>query len=138
MTKEQIDKYKQIFILCLEVAGEETGDPFLRNIESILGGSESVFEDYLSFTKRSTNDMSIGELITTLLVISILTYKIKLGELSLIDEDLNMERMVGMLSTLTDDIMLDVATYYKNYLKAATEKFCKDNNLDLDLLTINY
>lgn len=136
MTKEQIDKYKQIFILCLEVAGEETGDPFLRNIESILDGSESVFEEYLRFTKRPTNDMSIGELITTLLVISILTYKMNKGGLSLIDEDLNMERMVNMLSTLTDDIMLDAATYYKDYLKAATEKFCKDNNLDLS--TIGY
>ena len=126
---ETIEEYKKIFILCLEAAGNKTGDKLLLNVEKALEYSvmDSILKDF-------SDKCEMGDVVSVMLS-SILVPKI-LG-LNFIDP--NMEDIAIDTDTITNlpkmiekvsDEALDI---YKKYLKKATEKFCEDRGINLKI-----
>ncbi len=133
MTEEQKEEYKKLFILCLEVGGDITGDPYLLNIENLVKNcvADEFLESTLLFGKKG--DVEIGDYVTILLISTLLHSKVNKGEL-----DTDFSNLIPMLTNLSNEIMEKAAEYYYKYLKSGTEKFCKDHQLKLSLIFPKY
>ena len=129
MTEEQKEEYKKLFILCLEVGGDITGDPYLLNIENLVRNcvADEFLESSLIFDKKD-GGVEIGDYVTILLISTLLHSKVDRGEL-----DTDFSNLIPMLTDLSNEIMEKAAEYYYKYLKSGTEKFCKDHQLKLSL-----
>ena len=102
--REIYDKYKEIFILVVEQAGEETGNSSYKNVESILKKYEDDIEQLLE--QNPPFDLMITNLIV-LLVIDVH----------------GADSLEGELLKKYVDPLFDI------YLKKATMSFCSQNGI---------
>lgn len=118
MTKELMEEYKNLFILCLETAGNETGDEMLLNVERLL--NNSVADEII-------NTMGLESLtakdLSTIFLSSILTPKELQGRGGpSLDTIKNLPSIITSLSKKAEDL-------YEKYLYDATEQFCKKHGI---------
>lgn len=123
LTKELIEEYKKIFILCIETEGQRTGDSSLQNIESKL---DRVDLGQL-ISPRKIEDLELGDLIS----IYLSSLFIPSNFASYLMEDLS--KLPGFIKE-TSYKALDL---YRRALKGVSEQFCKKNNLTLKINFVN-
>ena len=113
MTVQEIySNYKEIFILCLEKAGADTGNDSYKNIEKILEQDKEIID--LVIEEDACFEILIGTMIY--LVLKDIHGKEKLEKNSLSDNYI---------------IMSDL---FDRYLRIPTRKFCSSNGIP----TINH
>lgn len=130
ISKSIIEEYKKVFILCLEVAGEKTGDKFLLNVERNLDSElvNSIIDELEGRKKEVTMGDVICIMLSTLLVPKVLGMNHKTCEDIEIDSDY-MSSLPGKIKQVSEE----AANLYRNYLKTASDKFCKDRGIDLKI-----
>ena len=123
-----IEDYRKIFILCLEVAGEKTGNKLLLNVEKNLD-DKLVYSIINDLSK--VREVNMGEIICIMLS-TLLVPKVFGISASTNPSDLDLDN----LSTLPDKIKQvsnEAADLYFKYLKTASEKFCASRGIDLQV-----
>ena len=123
LTKELIEEYKKIFILCIETEGQRTGDSNLQNIESKLDRIDLC----QLISPRKIEDLGLGDLIS----IYLSSLFIPSDFASYLMEDLS--KLPGFIKE-TSYKALDL---YRRALKGVSEQFCKKNNLTLKINFVN-
>ena len=119
LTKELIENYRKIFILCVETEGQRVGDSSLQNIESKL---DRIDINQL-ISPRKVEDLGLGDLIS----IYLSSLFIPSDFASYLMEDLS--KLPGFIR----DTSIKALDLYRRALKGVSEKFCKENNLTLDI-----
>lgn len=120
MTKELLEEYKKLFILCLEAAGNKTGDPVLINIERNL--ERSAAEEMISnigLENLTAKDLASLYLSSVLVPI----------ELKMDTAEFDLEKAISNLPSIIPTLSSKASEIYDNYLSSATIKFCKKHNL---------
>ena len=121
MTKELLEEYKKLFILCLEAAGNKTGDPILINIERNL--ERSAAEEMIS--NIGLENLTAKDLASLYLSSVLVPIELKLDTVENFDLEKAMSNLPSIISTLSSK----ASEIYDNYLSSATIKFCKKHNL---------
>lgn len=123
ISKELIEDYKKIFILCLEVAGEKTGNKLLKNVENNL---DDQLVDALIYDISKYKDVGMGDVICVML--STLLVPTVLGINS--TEDFNINSIVSLPEKI-NEVSEKAANLYRDYLMTASEKFCESKGIEL-------
>lgn len=118
LTKELIEEYKKIFILCIETEGQRTGDSSLQNIESKL---DRVDLGQL-ISPRKIEDLGLGDLIS-----------IYLSSLFIPNDFYSYLEDLSKFPDFIRETSLKALDLYKRALKGVSEQFCKKNNLTLKI-----
>lgn len=125
ISKELIEDYKKIFILCLEVAGEKTGNKLLKNVENNLDDQlvNALIHDISKYREVGMGDI-ICIMLSTLLVPTVLGIK------STEDFDISMDSLVSLPEKI-NEVSERAAELYRDHLMVASEKFCKSRGIEL-------
>jgi hypothetical protein len=122
------EDYKKIFILCLEVAGEKTGNKLLLNVEKYLD-EDLIFSIIDELEKH--REVRMGEIICIMLSTILVP---KAFGISKIHEGLNDIPDISdipKLQSKIEQVSNEAADIYFKYLKTASEKFCSSKGIDL-------
>lgn len=125
-----IEDYKKIFILCLEVAGEKTGDKLLLHVERHL--DDQLIYSIISDLSK-TREICMGEIICIMLSTILIPKIFGKNSISAIE---NMDLDANSLDSFSNKIKKvsdEAADIYFKYLKIASEKFCKTRGIDLSI-----
>ncbi len=114
LTEELIEKYRKIFILCVEAEGQRTGDRFLSNVESKINNID--LEDFIA--PRKLSDLCLGELVS--IYLSILSIPDNFGD-SVSD--------IIQSSKLVEEYSKKALDLYMRVLKKVSDDFCSANNI---------
>ena len=120
MTKELLEEYKKLFILCLEAAGNKTGDPILINIERNL--ERSVAEEMIS--NIGLENLTAKDLASLYLSSVLVPIELKMDTV-----EFDLEKAISNLPSIIPTLSSKASEIYDNYLSSATIKFCKKHNL---------
>ena len=129
MTKELFEEYKKLFILCLEAAGQKTGDPLLQNIERNLDRSTAdELVNRIGLENLTAKDLASLFLSSVLIPEDLIMDRS--GEFDLSSAMMNLPKIVSNVSSKAAEI-------YDKYLNSATLKFCKKYNLSTEISKID-
>lgn len=121
MTKELLEEYKKLFILCLEAAGNKTGDPILINIERNL--ERSAAEEMIN--NIGLENLTVKDLASLYLSSVLVPIEFKMDTV----ENFDIEKAISNLPSIISTLSSKASEIYDNYLSSATIKFCKKHNL---------
>lgn len=105
-TKELYEKYKDIFILAIETAGEETGNSVYRNVSEIINSEDTRLgvEELISYGCRL--DLIIVKLVCDIVL------------------------AIHGIEKLNNEDLMDYANpIFELYLKKPTRAFCQQNGI---------
>lgn len=127
ISRSIIEDYKKVFVLCLEVAGEKTGNKLLLNVEKNLD-DQLVYSIINDLSK--IRDVSMGEVICIMLS-TLLISKVLGITSSTIPVEIDVDDMMSSVPDIVRKVSNEAADIYIKYLKIASEKFCLSRGIDL-------
>ena len=126
-----IEDYKKIFILCLEVAGEKTGNKLFLNVEKHLD-DQLIYSIINDLSKA--RDVCMGEIICIMLSTLLVPKVFGLSPATRFEDlEISDKFNIDLISDKIKQVSNEAADIYFKYLKSASEKFCKSRGIDLQV-----